>query len=402
MAHTVTMKRIARHQDSVVDDALRPPLLSAAALALVATLAVLAPACSSDPSLATADGAATDADPLVDGAAASTCKQGGGTRCASAAAACAGLLTLASSDCAACCAVPSNPVDGQSAPDPYILRDGTTYHAYATGKHIKHLTSTDLATWTLANDALNPGPWADQNVDHWAPTAYKAKNGTWVMFYAGLVAGSGKHCLGRATSASLASTFVDASSTAFICYANMGWSIDPSVFQDAVTGKDYLVWRQDTPAHRSGTIYESELDAAGRLTGATTELIHRATAEPSWEFDADGGVMENPAMIHAGGTYHLFYAGYRWQTAGYAVGHATCTTPAGPCTKTSTTTPWQGSRGKMLGPGGADFVTSPDGTVLMYMHGWENPDVGPGVGTRKLWLYRFDATGGAMPTLTTL
>jgi hypothetical protein len=384
-----------------------------------ASLMALAPACSSAdeaidgdasavPDASVESGAAADgstssdvseAGALADGATTPTCKQAGGTRCATSVAACAGMKTLAASDCAACCVVPTNPVYGKSAPDPFILRDGTTYHAFATGKNITHLTSSDLAVWTLAKDALTPGPWADQNVDHWAPTAYQAKNGTWVMFYAGLVAGTGKHCLGRATSTSAAGTFVDTSATPFVCYSNMGWSLDPSVFQDMATGKDYLVWRQDTPTNNAGTVYESELDPAGRLTGATTELIHRATTEPSWEFDANGGVMENPAMIRAGGTYHLFYAGFRWQTAGYAVGHATCTTPAGPCTKTSTTSPWQGSLGKMLGPGGADFVTTADGTLLMYMHGWQAPDVGPGVGTRALWLYRFDAKANTSPTV---
>jgi hypothetical protein len=53
----------------------------------------------------------------------------------------------------------------------------------------------------------------------------------------------------------------------------------------------------------------------------------------------------------------------------------------------------------MLGPGGADFVTTADGTLLMYMHGWQAPDVGPGVGTRALWLYRFDAKASTSPTV---
>lgn len=318
-----------------------------------------------------------------------TCKQAGGNRCATAASDCAGLTTFASSDCAACCLVPQNPVYG-SFPDPFVVRVGDTYHAFATGQNIPRITSKDLDTWKAEGKSLNPGPWADQTLDHWAPTAYQAKDKTWVMFYAGVVQGSGQHCLGRATSSSVTGMFVETSNTPFICKSGGLWSLDPSVFQDPTTGKDYLVWRQDTAAMPHGTVHIRELDNTGHLTGTEHQLIERASAEPSWEFDASGGVMENPAMIHAGGTYHLFYSANRWETASYATGHAHCDTPVGPCTKTSTTSPWQGSLGKMLGPGGADFVKAADGTTFMYMHGWESPDVGPGVGARKLWFYRFE------------
>jgi len=66
------------------------------------------------------------------------------------------------------------------------------------------------------------------------------------------------------------------------------------------------------------------------LTGNEHLLVSRAKVEPSWEFDSSGGVLENPAMIHKGGHYHLFYSGFRWQTAKYANGHAICDTPFGP------------------------------------------------------------------------
>jgi len=47
----------------------------------------------------------------------------------------------------------------------------------------------------------------------------------------------------------------------------------------------------------------------------------------------------------------------------------------------------------MLGPGGADFVAAPDGTLLIYMHGWLAPNVGAPDGSRKLWLYRLIVNG---------
>lgn len=145
----------------------------------------------------------------------------------------------------------------------------------------------------------------------------------------------------------------------------------------------------------SGNAFIRPLDDNGNLIGVEHELVSRAKAEPSWEFDGSGGVLENPAMIHADGVYHPFYSGYRWQTAKYANGHAVCDAPFGPCAKTSKENPWQGSKGDTLGPGGTDFVRAADGTLFIYMHGWLAPDVYPN-GSRKLWMYRMKVNGNSV------
>src|SRR5690242_19756845 len=49
------------------------------------------------------------------------------------------------------------PVFDGDAPDPDVIRVGTTYYAYTTGSHQGHipvLSSTDLQTWHPAGDAL--------------------------------------------------------------------------------------------------------------------------------------------------------------------------------------------------------------------------------------------------------
>lgn len=321
-----------------------------------------------------------------------TCTQAGGNRCASTAAACAGLTTLQSSDCVACCMVPSNPVFGGNWADPFVVRSGGTYYAFATGGTVRRRSSKDLVHWTPANTALASSPWKNSSKGFWAPTVYHAKNGKWILYYASQRSGSTtQHCIGRAVSNSISGTFVDNSSTPFLCRTQY-WSIDPSVFTDT-NGQDYLLWRQDTSSMPSGNAFIRPLDQAGNLTGSEHLLVSRASTQPSWEFDSTGGVLENPAMIHIGGAYHLFYSGYKWQTANYANGHAICSTVFGPCTKTSVQHPWQGSLGQMLGPGGADFVKAADGTVFMYMHGWLAPNVGGSNGKRELWFYRFVVNG---------
>jgi GH43 family beta-xylosidase len=325
------------------------------------------------------------------GATGVTCAEAGGNRCADAASKCSGLVALASSDCAACCKVPSNPVFDSGWADPFIVREGDTYYTFATGGTVRRRSSKNLADWSAADDALGSAPWKKASFGFWAPAVYRAKSGKWILYYASERKGSTtQKCIGRAVANNVTGQFVDNDAQPFLCRPTH-WSIDPSVFSDK-DGKDWLLWRQDTSEMSAGNAFIRPLDANGNLAGQEHLLISRAKTEPSWEFDGSGGVLENPAMIHEDGVYHLFYSGFRWETAKYANGHAICDSPIGPCNKTSKTDPWQGSLGKMLGPGGLDFVKAPDGTLLTYMHGWVAPDVDVPNG-RKLWLYRMKVNG---------
>ncbi|RYE93499.1 MAG: hypothetical protein EOO75_04220, partial [Myxococcales bacterium] len=269
--------------------------------------------------------------------------------------------------------------------------DGDTYYAFATGGSVMRRSSKDLITWKGVGPALENSPWKQAGKGFWAPTVYRAKSGKWVLYYSAETdeAGNEQHCIGKATSTTLGGDFSPGKNP-IICESSR-WSIDPSVFRDS-DGKDYLLWRQDTAAHPSGTVFIQRLDADGNLTGTSKQLLAHDDQEPSWEIQNGKGVMENPAMVKHGGVYHLFYSGNVWQTANYANGHARCDTPMGPCQKTSTASPWQGSKGSMKGPGGADLVKAIDGTLLMYMHGWEGADIGEGF-KRKLWLYRLEFDG---------
>lgn len=277
--------------------------------------------------------------------------------------------------------------------DPFIVRSGDTYYTFATGSTVRRRASKNLVSWSNADDALGSSPWKKASFGFWAPAAYRAKSGKWILYYASEKKGSTtQKCIGRAVANDIGGKFVDDDTAPFLCRPTH-WSIDPSVFSDS-NGKDYLLWRQDTSEMSAGNAFIRPLDANGNLTGTEHLLVSRAKSEPSWEFDGSGGVLENPAMIHTDGVYHLFYSGFRWETAKYANGHAICESPIGPCTKTSKAEPWQGSLGKMLGPGGLDFVKAPDGTLFAYMHGWVSPDVGVANG-RKLRLYRMNVNGKA-------
>ena len=58
---------------------------------------------------------------------------------------------------------PANPVYNRDFPDPFVLKVGHTYFAYATngnGSNVQTATSTDLVHWTPGRDALPKlGSW---------------------------------------------------------------------------------------------------------------------------------------------------------------------------------------------------------------------------------------------------
>src|SRR5262245_46296361 len=64
----------------------------------------------------------------------------------------------------------TNPVINGSFANPFVIKAGSTYYAYANGFdfylpfHVPAFSSTDLATWTMVGNVLpTPGAWADNS-----------------------------------------------------------------------------------------------------------------------------------------------------------------------------------------------------------------------------------------------
>ena len=89
----------------------------------------------------------------------------------------------------------TNPVYDRDFPDPFVLKVGDTYYAYATngdGKQVQTLTSEDLVDWTPGPDALpKVGAWTI-NGQTWAPEVLARDDGTYVLYY------TANLCVGRA------------------------------------------------------------------------------------------------------------------------------------------------------------------------------------------------------------
>jgi hypothetical protein len=261
------------------------------------------------------------------------------------------------------------PVYNADAPDPDIIRDGSTYYVYTTAGprgHIPVLSSTDLQHWTPAGDALPVLPAWEKPGQTWAPGVVVLDN-EFVLYYATERRSDGEECVSEATSVFPVGPFVDSSTGPLVCQPDLGGSIDPQPFVDP-SGTPYLYWKSDGGADAltgPGAIWVAQLSPDGStVVSAAVEIL---TATQPWE-----STVENPFMVDESGAYVLFFSGGLWDSAGYGTGYAVCAGPAGPCTQ-PLATPVLHSDADRLGPGGASLVTDAAGNWWMAYAAWDGP-----------------------------
>jgi beta-xylosidase len=266
-----------------------------------------------------------------------------------------------------------NPVYARDFPDPFVLKVGRTYDAYATngdGSNVQTATSSDLVHWRRGPDALPKlGSW-DFPGSTWAPEVVRHANGTYVLYY---TASSGTQCVGRAVSKSPLGPFVDRFDGPLVCQKAAGGSIDP----DASGG--YLYWKNDGNSFGGRThIWAQRLSADGlHLVGPRRAI--ESNGNQVWE----GGVVEGPEMLRHAGRYYLFYSGGNFADDTYAVGYATCEGPLGPCTD-APENPILKTGCRAHGPGHNTFA---DGRIVY--HAWN-----PAHTQRQLWISRLEWRNG--------
>lgn len=282
-----------------------------------------------------------------------------------------------------------NPVYAHDFPDPFVLKAGNTYYAYATNtgsQDIPSLHSRDLVHWTAGPDAFPVPPrWVSSNI--WAPAVFRGSNGKYVLYYAARDIAVGHECLGRAVASSPAGPFIDRSSKPVLCQSSLGGDIDPDVFRDS-NGRVYLLWKNDgnccgVPVH----IYSQPLSPDGMtLRGKPAKLL---TNDQSWE----GNLIEAPFMWKQNGKYYLFFSANDYASYSYAVGYATCKGPQGPCANGSGN-PILSSKCNAAGPGGETIITDSAGQTWMVYHAWKASAVDDSTVGRELWLDRLDWKNG--------
>ncbi|HLX89000.1 MAG TPA: family 43 glycosylhydrolase, partial [Acidimicrobiales bacterium] len=282
----------------------------------------------------------------------------------------------------------TTPVYDHDAPDPDVIRvtsggGATTYYAYTTnsgGDNVPVLSSSDLRSWVPAGDALPHLPAWQSPGFVWGPGVAQF-GATYVMYYSSLVTADGLLCISEATASSPTGPFTDTRAGPLVCQPDLGGSIDPSPFIDN-DGHAYLYWKSNAGgAAIAAQIWEAPLSADGTaLVGAPTAVLNQ---DQSWE-----ATVEGPDMVHTEGEYVLFYSGGLWNGAGYGVGYALCSGPAGPCGKPGVG-PVLHSDQLRLGPGGESFFTDTNGDLFMAYAAWDGPwnsfSYGSGA-YRSLWI----------------
>ncbi|HVM09591.1 MAG TPA: family 43 glycosylhydrolase [Acidimicrobiales bacterium] len=265
-------------------------------------------------------------------------------------------------------------------PDPFVLRAGAYWYAFSTQSGITHvpvLRSADLRTWERAGDALPGLPSWSSFGYVWAPAVMARPMGGFVLYYSTRHAATGLQCLSVAVAALPQGPYVDTSTGPFVCQTDRGGSIDPSPFT-AADGAPWLAWKSEGTLDGEPTrIWTAPLTAEGTaLAGEPREVL--STAEV-WE----GPIVEAPTMVVEGGRYHLFFSGNRWETAQYAIGHAVCDGPAGPCRRVPAE-PIVASDATRAGPGGGEVFRDASGALLLAHHAWAPAAVGYPAGARRL------------------
>ena len=295
-----------------------------------------------------------------------------------------------------------NPVLAQDFPDPFVLRDGSTYYAYATtdgAQHIQLAKSSDLVTWETLNDALPKVPlWSTGQT--WAPEVAKTSAG-FVLYYTAHDSdmqrpdASGSQCITLAVSKTPTGPFVDDSKGPLVCQASLGGSIDATEFQDK-DGTRYLIWKNDGNCCGMPTkFYLQPLTTHGlKLSGKPVDL--GVTNDLPWE----GGVIEAPTLLLHDGTYYLFYSANNYDSEFYAIGYATSKKLTGPYTDAPenpiVSSAWDKPiTSQARGPGHQSIVQDDDGELWMVFHAFDDDAVGySNGGVRAMWIGKLTFDGG--------
>jgi beta-xylosidase len=143
-----------------------------------------------------------------------------------------------------------------------------------------------------------------------------------------------------------------------------GGAIDPATFVDD-GGAHYLLWKNDGNSRGVATWISIQRlsDDELALQGTPTKLI---TVDQAWE----GILVEGPTLWKHNGKYYLFYSANDYTSPRYAVGYAVADQVLGPYRKPDEPFLQTSIEAGIVGPGGQDLVTGPDGNTWILFHAW--------------------------------
>lgn len=272
--------------------------------------------------------------------------------------------------------IPAGPAYNGDAPDPALVRFGSTYYTFTTGttwgNNLGVLKSSSPGSgWgtvtgkTYGSTALANIPSWQRNPSQWAPGVYRYA-GKYIMFYAAQARAHNDWCLSVATSSTPQGPYTDRTTGPIVCQRDLGGSIDPMPFVDA-NGKAWLHWKNNDGFNSAAVsrVWAAPLAADGvTINGAHRLVLSKDSAKYPWQTTVD-----NPHMVLIGGQHYLFHTGGAYEgDSSYATGYARCAGPAGPCTTAAN--PILRTYGNVAGPGGGNVLRDAAGKYWLSYHAW--------------------------------
>jgi lysophospholipase L1-like esterase len=238
----------------------------------------------------------------------------------------------------------TNPLTATSVlQDPFVVWDGTTYHAYFSNVggsfyYVPYFTSPDLKTWTLqlATQVLaTPGAWVDTSVVNnvSSPSVRKLSASSYVMYFTAVGNGTngsvaGKKCIGVATATGPGGPFTGQTAPLLCPAGGVGEAVmDPSPIPG--TSAMQIVYRK---TGTSPGIYNVMLDSAATAIAAPPFnnpvriwAPADATAWPEGAAVWKDGVVEDPTVVVSPGNVpYLLFSGQDPVTDARMVGTVRC------------------------------------------------------------------------------
>ncbi|MCK0192339.1 family 43 glycosylhydrolase [Arenibacter sp. F20364] len=218
----------------------------------------------------------------------------------------------------------NNPVLNGFYADPEIIYSQKTqkYYIYPTsdgfknwsGTYFKTFSSDDLIHWKdegVVLDLKKDVSWADRNA--WAPTAIERKiKGEYKFFYYYTAAQK----IGVAVSDSPTGPFVDLGKPLIASKpegANGGQEIDPDIFIDPVSDKNYLYW---------GNGYMACVELNDDMVSIKENTLKILTPDKTFR--------EGTEVFYRNGIYYFLWSEDDTRSPNYRVRYATSKSPAGP------------------------------------------------------------------------
>ena len=277
--------------------------------------------------------------------------------------------------------------------DPFILKVGSVYYAYATSAPdgFRFFTSENLRDWEEGGYCYKDSPWGENCF--WAPEVYE-RGGKYYLLYTARWKKNHSLRIGLAVSDSPRGPFRDLQEGPFF---DAGYAAIDATFLFDDDGRVHLYYARDCSENIQDGVHISELYHAeldGALSGLITEPVRITTPDLPWEtsLDPNWHWNEGPSVLKHNGKYYLTYSVNCFDSPDYSVGCAVADAPCGPFVKYDAPI-LKKQEGDFSGPGHNAFFT--DGTGKLFVSFHIHTDPAKPSGNRRMCICeaKFDEEG---------